>query len=115
MYHNIYCIEDLGDSTGHKFASYTPEPSELPWTVALLLGSHSRKHVFENTHKLPSSVLAASLNCSTDVFVGNGTIVTAILATPNRWSSQLFRIAVSRSTTVSLTLVGQFAEPWPAT
>jgi hypothetical protein len=61
MYNNIYCIENLGAESDCRFGSYTPEPSDLPWTVALLLGTHSRKHVFENTHKLQLKVVGRSL------------------------------------------------------
>jgi hypothetical protein len=48
LYQNVYCLdrETIGPAT--YFSAYTPDVGEIPWTVALLLGSHSRKHRFEN-------------------------------------------------------------------
>ena len=55
MYTNIYCLEPLGSDSVHSgagFSSYNPTAEQCPWPVALLLGAHSKKHVFENTKPL---------------------------------------------------------------
>jgi hypothetical protein len=39
---HIYVTEPVGD----EFVAVHPEPDLLPWTVALTLGSYSRKHIF---------------------------------------------------------------------
>ena len=49
IYDNIYVVEPDGNfvrvAGASGFSAWTPEEGELPWTVALLLGSHSRKHI----------------------------------------------------------------------
>jgi hypothetical protein len=56
MYTNIYCLEPFGSDSVHGgagFSSYNPTAEQCPWPVALLLGAHSKKHVFESTRPLP--------------------------------------------------------------
>ena len=45
MYNNLY---QISFNIEGKSAAYVPHPSSLPWPVALLLGCHSRKFMFEN-------------------------------------------------------------------
>lgn len=44
VHHHIYCLDERPDG---GFEAYHPSDSCIPWPVALLLGAHSKKHVWE--------------------------------------------------------------------
>ena len=48
IYQNLYTVKFDGDMP----YSVIPEPSDIPWYVALLYGGHSRKHVFETNQRV---------------------------------------------------------------
>ncbi len=54
MYRNLYTVDF--DSGG--ISTFDVEPGDIPWTVALLLGTRSRKHCFERPLGAKPSVIA---------------------------------------------------------
>ena len=65
MYDSIYIVDHDPDVVAGAGASgcyaYNPEPGEVPWTVALLLGCHSRKHIFERPGRYPMTDVGLAL------------------------------------------------------
>lgn len=61
---NIYRQEPIighGNFRTGGFAAYHPDFSEIPWPVMLLLGSFSKKHIWEAVHKIPLRLVGDAL------------------------------------------------------
>jgi hypothetical protein len=86
MYSNLYGVQhDVTDVSIHGSA-FTFEFEELPWYVALLLATHSRKHVFESARKLSHlRLLAKRLASLIGDSVGLGTTVHPTTSMSRRW------------------------------
>lgn len=50
---NLYCLEQVSSDPEAGYEAYHPDSCEVPWPVLLLLGAHSRKHIFERTQNEP--------------------------------------------------------------